>query len=176
MSVDERIELVDQHREAHGLNRCLEALGVSQGTWHDRMRGGSKPAERRARNEALKPVIIEIIRKNPAYGYRRIKPDLKDLADEVVNHKRLRRLLNDWELSFHRTASRPKPGPIRRVLSKAKGRLNLIRDRDPTALEGLSTEFTELRYRGGDRKAAHRLHRCRERLDARLGRGALGQP
>jgi len=151
--VDERIELVDQHREEHGLNRCLEALGVSKGTWHYRMRGGSKAAERKARDEALKPVVIEIIRKNPAYGYRRIKPDLKDLADEVVNHKRLRRLLNDWELSLHRRASRPKPSPIRRVLSKAKGRLNLIRDRDPAALEVLSTDFTELRYCGGDRKA-----------------------
>ena len=54
LNLDERIELVAVRRCEHGLNRCLEALGVSKGTWHCRMRGGSKQAERKARDEALR--------------------------------------------------------------------------------------------------------------------------
>jgi len=152
--LDDRIELVDRHREEHGLNRCLEALSVSKGTWHYRMRGGSKAAEKRAADEAIRGPTVEIIRNHPGYGYRRIKPDLEEAAGERINHKRLRRLLNGWELGLHRTVSRPEPSPVRRILRQAGGHLNLIEDLDGVeALEVLSTDFTELRYAGGDRKA-----------------------
>lgn len=151
--MDEKIELVDAHREEHGLNRCLRALGVSKGTWHYRMRGGSKAAEKRARDETLKEPILEIVRDHPAYGYRRIKPELEEAIDEVINHKRLRRLLNEWDLSLPRTVSRPKPSPVRRILSEAEGHLNLVRELDPNPLGVLSTDFTEIRYAGGARKA-----------------------
>ena len=151
--MDDKIELVDENREEHGLNRCLEALEVSKGTWHYRMRGGSKAAEKKAADEALREPIVEIIRKHPSYGYRRIRPDLEEETGQVVNDKRLRRLLGEWELGLHRTISRPEPSPIRRTLEQAKGHLNLVQDLDPQALEVLSTDFTELRYAGGDRKA-----------------------
>lgn len=151
--MDNKIELVDENREEHGLNRCLEALGVSKGTWHYRMRGGSKAAEKQAADEALRKPVVEIIRKNPSYGYRRIRPDLEEETGEVVNDKRLRRLLGGWELELHRTISRPEPSPIRRTLTQAEGHLNLVGDLEPETLEVLSTDFTELRYAGGDRKA-----------------------
>lgn len=151
--MDEKIELVTEHAEEHGLNRCLQALGVSKGTWHYRMRGGSKAAERAARDEALKEPLVGIIRDHPAYGYRRIRPELEERTGEIVNDKRLRRLLGKFDLSLHRTVSRPKPSPVRRLISEAWGHLNLVRDTDPGALETLSTDFTELRYDGGARKA-----------------------
>ena len=66
LNLDERIELMAQHRAEHGLNRCLEALGVSKGTWHYRMREGSKQAEREAREEALRAPVVEVIREHPA--------------------------------------------------------------------------------------------------------------
>jgi putative transposase len=151
--LDEKIGLVADHADEHGLNRCLEALGVSKGTWHYRMRGGSKAAEREARDEALKAVLLEIIRDHPAYGYRRIRAELEERTGQIVNDKRLRRLLRKWDLSLHRTVSRPKPSPIRQLISEAGGHLNQVRGRAPDALEVLSTDFTELRYDGGDRKA-----------------------
>jgi len=151
--LDEKIELVADHADEHGLNRCLEALGVSKGTWHYRMRGGSKAAERAARDEALKEPLVGIIGDHPAYGYRRIRPELEERTGEIVNDKRLRRLLGKFDLSLHRIVSRPKPSPVRRLISEARGHLNLVRDTDPGVLETLSTDFTELRYDGGDRKA-----------------------
>lgn len=126
---------------------------MSKGTWHYRMRDGSKASEKKAADEALRAPTIEIIRKHPAYGYRRIRPDLEEETGEVVNDKRLRRLLGTWELGLHRTISRPEPSPIRRALAQARGHLNLVKDLDPEALEVLSTDFTELLYAGGDRKA-----------------------
>jgi len=144
---------VEEYRDTYGLNRCLEALDVSKGTWHYRMRDGSKAAEKRAVDEALRGPITEIIDTHPAYGYRRIRPELEEATGEVVNDKRLRRLLGAWDLGLHRAISRPAPGPIRRALTRAKGHLNLVKDLDPGPLEVLSTDFTELCYAGGARTA-----------------------
>jgi transposase InsO family protein len=108
---------------------------------------------REAADESLREPTIEVIRTHPSYGYRRIRPDLEEAVGEVVNDKRLRRLLGKWELGLHRTISRPEPSPIRRTLKQARGHLNLVEDRDPEPLQVLSTDFTELRYAGGDRKA-----------------------
>lgn len=66
LNLDEQIELVDTHREEHGLNACLRALGVSKGTWHYRKRNGSKAAEREASDRALREPIVEIIRAHPS--------------------------------------------------------------------------------------------------------------
>jgi len=117
------------------------------------MRGGSKAAEKRAQDEALKEPMVEIVTEHPAYGYRRIKPELDEIRDEPVNHKRILRLLNEWDLSLRRTVSRPRPSPIREILSEPQGQLNLVRGLDPGPLEVLSTDFTEIRYAGGSRKA-----------------------
>ena len=85
------------------------------------MRGGSKQAERKARDEALRTPLVEVIRAHPSYGYRRIRPDLEEAIDQVVNGKRLRRLLDEWELNLHRTTARSSPSEIRRILKQAEG-------------------------------------------------------
>lgn len=151
--MDEKLELVEDHRDDHGLNACLGALGVSKGSWHYRMRNGSRRAERQARDQALKPLVVEVIGENPAYGYRRIQPDLELATGEAVNHKRLRRLLNQWDLALHRAVVRPKPSQVVRILNDARGHLNLAAGMDPGPLELLSTDFTEIPFDGGCRKA-----------------------
>jgi transposase InsO family protein len=39
------------------------------------------------------------------------------------------------------------------ILKEAKGELNLLRDREPKPLQVLCTDFTEIRYAGGTKKA-----------------------
>lgn len=151
--MDEKLELVQEHRNGHSLNASLRALGVSKGSWHYRMRDGSKRAEREARDEVLKPRVVTIIGDHPAYGYRRIRPDLEAAAHEVVNHKRLRRLLKEWDLALRRTISRPKPSQVVRILNDAKGHLNLAAGLEAGPLELLSTDFTEIHFDQGRRKA-----------------------
>jgi len=151
--LDEKLDLIQEHQDGRSLNACLTALGVSKGTWHYRMRGGSKQADFAAMDEALKPKVIKVVEAHPDYGYRRMKPDLEVEGDETVNHKRLRRLLNQWDLALHRRVIRPKPSQVVRILRQAKGHLNLAAGMDPGPLDLLSADFTELPFDGGSRKA-----------------------
>jgi hypothetical protein len=79
---------VDQHREEHGLNRCLEATNLPKSTDGD----VSSPAYRKNRSEEpseeeqeLMDQIREIIQGHPDYGYRRILPELEERTGQRVN-------------------------------------------------------------------------------------------
>ena len=45
------------------------------------------------------------------------------------------------------------PSPVQEILGDAAGDLNLVADLDPEPLEAFSTDFTELSYAEGNRKA-----------------------
>ena len=49
--------------------------------------------------------------------------------------------------------SKSEPSPVQEILEEASGQLNLVEGRDPGPLEAFSTDFTEVRYAGGNRKA-----------------------
>ena len=75
-----------------------------------------------------------------------------------MNHKRLRRLLSDYELGLPRQVSKVKPSPVRKILEDASGQLNLVEaylgaSAEPDPLAVFSTDFTELSYAEGARKA-----------------------
>jgi putative transposase len=144
--------LVSRHKEAFGLNRCLRALGVSKGTWHYRQKRDERQAEVETEEQRLKAVVVEVIEEHPAYGYRRLVPELQARGEEI-NHKRLRRLLNEWDLCLMRTVARPRPSGVREILHQGAGKLNLVKGWDPEPLEMLSTDFTEFHYAGGRKKA-----------------------
>ncbi len=101
--------------------------------------------------------VREIIGEHPQrgsyYGYRRILPELEERTGQTVNHKRLRRLLSEHELGLARQASGHSPSPVQEILGDAAGQLNLVAGLDPGPLEAFSTDFTELSYAGGNRKA-----------------------
>jgi putative transposase len=176
----------------------LKAIGLPKSTYYYRIshQGPSEDDQR------LMQHIRAIVRDHPDYGYRRILPELRERSGEQVNHKRLRRLLNAHELGLPRSLPKTKPSPVRKVLKEASGQLNLIEeylgtDQEPEPLEVFSTDFTELVYAGGQRKAhlmavvdvgsrcalgwavgpsANRTLalRCWERVHARMA--ALGRP
>jgi putative transposase len=141
---------VDQHKEERGLNRCLEAIGLPKSTYYYRKNRSEGPSEE---EQELMDHIREIIQEHPDYGYRRILPELEDRAGQVVNHKRLRRLLSEHGLGLCRQASKHSPSPVQEILGEAAGDLNLVADLNPGPLEAFSTDFTELSYAGGYRKA-----------------------
>jgi putative transposase len=146
--LERKLELVRRHREEYGLNRCLAALGVSKSTWHRHR----QPKVSREDKE-LKAKVLKVVEEHPAYGYRRIKVELAERHGMVVNHKRLRRLLSEWDLALKRRVARPKPSGVREILKEAEGRLNLLLNRKPQPFEVLCTDFTGVRYAGGGRKA-----------------------
>jgi len=145
---------VDQHKNERGLNRCLQAIGLPKSTYYYRRnhRGPSEDDQR------LMQHIRATIRDHPDYGYRRILPELRERSGERVNHKRLRRLLREHELGLPRCLPKAKPSPVREILREASGQLNLVEaylgtDREPEPLSVFSTDFTELSYAVGARKA-----------------------
>ncbi len=38
LTMDEKVDLVREYRYEYGFNRCCEALALSKGTWHYRMK------------------------------------------------------------------------------------------------------------------------------------------
>jgi len=97
--------------------------------------------------------VREIIQEHPEYGYRRILPELEERTGQTVNHKRLRRLLSEHQLALPRQMPKSSPSPVDKILEKASGSLNLVEGRELGPLEALSTDFTEVRYANGNRKA-----------------------
>lgn len=147
--MERKLGLVEEHRKEYGLNRCLRALGVSKGTWHRHQ----KRPKVSYQDEELKAKVVQVVEEHPAYGYRRIKVELEVRHGIKVNHKRLRRCLREWDLALRREALRPRPSGVRRILKEAEGKLNLIRGLNPEPLQVLCTDFTEVKYAGGARKA-----------------------
>jgi transposase InsO family protein len=150
MTTTEKVRLVDQHREDCGLNRCLRAIDLPKSTYYYRKDRSERSSED---DQKLMSCIREIIREHPEYGYRRILPELEERTGERVNHKRLRRLLNEHELALSRQMPTSSPSPVRKIIGEAAGQLNLVKDRNPGPLEVFSTDFTEVSYASGTRTA-----------------------
>ena len=148
--MDEKVDLVREHRSRYGLNRCCESLALSKGTWHYRV----KREEREDGEEAIaREEIHAVILERPGYGYRRLKPELEARTGRRINHKRLRRLLREANLGLLRQLPKHRPSGVQRILQDNEGSLDLVKGRTWDVLEVLSTDFTELHYAGGTRKA-----------------------
>lgn len=141
---------MEQHKKEHGLNRCLEALDLPKSTYYYRKNRSDEPSKE---EQELMNHVRAIIQEHPGYGYRRILPELEERAGQTVNHKRLRRLLNEHKLGLPRQVAKHSPSPVQEILGDAAGQLNLVADLDPEPLEAFSTDFTEVSYAGGSRTA-----------------------
>ena len=150
MSVDQKMALVTEHKDVYGLNRCLEAFQLSAGTWYYRQ----KREDPSLRDETLRQAIVDVVGEHPEYGYRRLLPDVSERLGEPVNHKRLRRVLCSYELGLKRSLPNATTGTVDKVLNAFRGHLDLVKGRtDIKPMEVFSTDFTELVYGEGKRKA-----------------------
>jgi putative transposase len=150
LRVEEKVALVEEHRDTYGLNRCLKALDLSKGTWHYQRH---TKLERRTKDEVLKERIVKVIEDHPGYGYRRIGRELAEQYGEPVNHKRLRRVLKSYELGLKRCLPRSRPSAVQRLVATAGRSADLVKSRSFEVLEAFSTDFKELLYDGGHKKA-----------------------
>lgn len=148
--MSEKMELAEGHRGDYGLNQTLGALGLSKGTYYYRRHHEPR---RRSEDAQLKDRIVRVIEENPSYGYRRIHVELSKDAAEPVNHKRIRRILGDYELGLRRCLPRSKPSAVAKLVGEAGSSANLVKGRRFGVLEAFSTDFTELLYDGGAKKA-----------------------
>ena len=151
MNSERKVELAGRARSAFGLTSALAALELPRSTWqyHQSHRRGytEKYADLRAPLEA-------IARRHPEYGYRRTTPELRETTGRRINRKVVQRLHQAWGLPLIRGTRMPKPSGIRRAITAAGNRINLVSGRQAIRpLEVAYTDFTELLYAGGRRKA-----------------------
>jgi putative transposase len=102
----------------------------------------------------LKSMIERIIKKNPAYGYRRIKKALFDDFGEIVNHKVLLKVLRAWGLQLKRRIRAPRKSWMTKILDFLELRANLLWRLAKDNLvnrcfQVVVSDVTELIYTGG---------------------------
>ena len=149
MTTEQKVALVEAVRQTHGLAPALAAVGLPRSTWYYHRNHKVAYEEKYAH---LLPDLESIIRSHPAYGYRRITVELRER--HVVNHKVVQRLLQVWDLSLLRNTRPPKPSGIRQAIIAAGERANLVAQLEQIGLFQVAyTDFTELLFAGGGRKA-----------------------
>lgn len=153
LRTEDKVELVENDWKDHGLNITLKAIELPKSTWYYHQK---EKVEYSQKYRDLRSKLEQIIVDHPDYGVSRIKTELEQRYHRRVNHKVLRRLLKMWELGLSRAVRSSSPGPVRQVIRSATGELNLVADLDEDEIrifEVLYTDFTELRYSEGDKRA-----------------------
>jgi transposase InsO family protein len=146
MSTEQKVALVRGVEAEFGLRPALDVLSLSRSTWYYQS-GRRSYADKYAH---LRESLESIATAHPEYGYRRVTTELREVHDSVTNHKVVRRLHQLWELPLKRSTRPPRPSAIRRVLSKAGDRVNLVVALSEIGpLEVFYTDFTELVYATG---------------------------
>ena len=146
---EDKVKLVEEHKDEYGLNTCLAAIGLPKSTWYY-WKGKKVSSEEKYAH--LQVPILEVVEENPSYGYRRIKKELNERGYTVGEHV-IRKLVNYWDLGLKRAVVKPKQSKPRQYLQKAHG-LNLVKEiHDPEPFQVWYTDFTEIRYANGEKKA-----------------------
>ena len=102
----------------------------------------------------VRPILEDVLREHPSYGIPRITPELRERYGRRINHKVIQELLHLWDLSMIRKAKKPRPSGIRQVILAAGDKANLVKCMAQIQPFAVSyTDFTEIRYANGYRKA-----------------------
>ena len=151
MSTEQKVALVQKRSQPYGLPAVLAALELPRSTWHYHQRRKVSYTEK---YRDLREPLESIARKHPEYGYRRTAVELREAYGGCVNHKVVQRLHQAWNLPLIRGTKPPKPSGIRRAITAAGDRINLVSGRETIRpFEVAYTDFTELVYANGRRKA-----------------------
>ena len=151
MSTAEKVAMAESARECYGLPAVLSVLELPRSNWYYHQKHVKAYTEKYAH---LRRPLEEIAQSHPAYGYRRATEELREVYGHKTNHKVVQRLHKEWGLPLLRSVRPPKPSGIRRVITAAGDRINLVAKRDEIGpLEVAYADFTELVYADGHRKA-----------------------
>jgi putative transposase len=151
MTSEQKVALVETAQDTYGLNLALAAIDLPKSTWYYHQQRKVAYEEKYVH---LFPILDEIARDHPEYGVPRIMPELREEYQVDVNHKVVERLLGIWDLSILRSTHRPRPSCVRKVILEAGERANLVAQMAEIGLfQVVYTDFTEILYAGGHRKA-----------------------
>lgn len=151
MSTAEKVELARPAIAEYGTGPVLSVLDLPRSTWYYHRKRRPSYAEKYAH---LRAPLEEIATKLPEYGYRRTRSELREVYGEQPNHKVVQRLHGLWDLPLMRGTKAPKPSGIRRVITEAGDRANLLARLEEIGLfDVFYTDFTEIHYGAPGQKA-----------------------
>jgi len=151
MTSEQKVTLVETAKDTYGLNLALATIDLPKSTWYYHQKHKVAYEEKYA---DLFPILEEIARAHPEYGVPRIMPELRDEHHIDVNHKVVERLLGIWDLSILRSTHCPRPSSVQKAIAQAGEQANLVAQMEEISLfQVVYTDFTEILYAGGHRKA-----------------------
>jgi transposase InsO family protein len=151
MTTEQKVALVQSVWQEHGLKPALSAVELPKATWYYHRNQKVSYEDKYAH---LRSPLEAIARQHSEYGYRRTSVELRENHGQVVNRKVVRRLHKLWDLPLLRNTRPPRFSGIRKAIVAAGERINLVMQREQIRLfEVTYTDFTELRFAGGGRKA-----------------------
>ncbi len=143
--------MVERAKEEHGLNRALEAIDLAKGTWAYHK---NKKVDKQEKYNHLKTPLNDIVEENPEYGGRKIRAELQ--REHGYHHGRglINELMRMWGLNRERQARDTNRSGYQQAIEEAGEQANLMAERKQIEwFEVVYTDFTELTYAGGSRKA-----------------------
>jgi len=152
MTNEQKVQHVREARDSGvRLEPALRAVELARSTWYYHR---NQKVDYGEKYEWLRPLLEQITRDYSDYGVPRIKRALEELYGYTVNHKVLRRLLRMWDLSLRQNTRQPERDGVNSAIRAAGSQADLVTGRDDIEpFEVSVTDFTELRYAGGTRKA-----------------------
>jgi transposase InsO family protein len=131
-------------------------LDIIKSSYYYHSRNGTLTIrEKQEEEEKLRQKILKIIETHPAYGYRRLIPELKKKG-VIINHKRLLTLLKTWGISLKRKIVKKTKSGIESILTYLDSRVNAVKRLPEEELKKVGrvvyTDFTEIVYLSGKAK------------------------
>jgi len=154
LNQEQKVSLVEKFQDEFGLNQTLRVLELPKSTWyyHQDQKLGLEEKYWFLKKD-LKQVVVD----NPAYGYRKLQVELKQVYGHLINHKPLKKLLKLWDLALPRVVIKPRANRIVKLIQSVGARANLlkaIKEQGAYPFQILVTDFTWLYYNQGKERLA----------------------
>lgn len=151
MSTVEKVAFVKSAVDDYGLTAALSVAELPKSTWYYHQKHKVSLDEKYAH---LRPILEAIARRHPEYGYRRTCTELAETYGYVHGTELVRKLHKRWNLRLLHNTRRSPPSAVQQAITEAGERANLVAQREDIGLFAvLYTDFTELRFANGRRKA-----------------------
>lgn len=144
-------------RKMFTVNRICKLVGISKATFYQH----KEPQERfEEKYQHLKKNLEKVIKKNSAYGIKRIKQALFDKYQIIIGKETLGKLLKIWGLSLKRKINKKKRSVIQKILLALADRANLlIRTRITAPLQAVTSDISEIVFNQGKEKSYLCVHK-----------------
>lgn len=142
-------------KDQFGLNQSLAIVGLAKNTWYYQEK---QKVDLETKYDRVIEDLKILIRANPAYGYKRATPELRERYGHQISKKVVLKLMRNQSLQLLRKARKPRPSLITQSLLRLGDKMNLVALKQAKGerlglFEVGYTDFTELIYAQGRKKA-----------------------